>query len=72
MVQRVKNPTSIHKDVGLIPGLTEQVKDPVLLQAAAQVVAWIWHCCGYGIGWMETVALIQLLARDFHTLQVAP
>ena len=27
------NPTSIHKDVGLIPGLTQWVKDPVLLWA---------------------------------------
>ena len=25
------NPTSIHEDVGLIPGLTQQVKDLVLL-----------------------------------------
>ena len=27
VAQRVKDPTSIHKDAGLIPGLTQWVKD---------------------------------------------
>ena len=31
VAQQVKNPTSIHVDVGLIPGLAQWVKDPVLL-----------------------------------------
>ena len=31
VVQWVKNMTSIHKDVGLIPGLAQWVKDLVLL-----------------------------------------
>ena len=30
MTQRVKNPTSIHEDVGLIPGVTQWVKDLTL------------------------------------------
>ena len=52
MVQWVKDPTSIHEDVGSIPGLAERVKDLVLMQAVAQVtdVAQIWRCCDCGVG----------------------
>ena len=47
------NLTSIHQDVGLIPGLTRQVKDLLLLWAVVQVAdeAQILHCCGCGTGW---------------------
>ena len=30
VAQRVKNPARIHEDAGLIPGLTQWVKDPGL------------------------------------------
>ena len=52
MAQQVKNPTSIHKDMDLIPGLAQWVEDPALPQAAAWVTnaAWIWPCCGCGVG----------------------
>ena len=35
VAQRVKNPASIQKNVGSIPGLTQWVKDLVLPQVAA-------------------------------------
>ena len=34
VVQQIKNLTNIHERAGLIPGLTQCLKDPVLLQAA--------------------------------------
>ena len=46
------NPTSIHEDVGLISGLTQRIKELVLLWAVVQVsdVAQILCCCGGGLG----------------------
>ena len=50
MAQQVKNLNSSHEDVGLIHGLAQWDKDPVLPLALAQVadVPWIWRCCGIG------------------------
>ena len=52
VAQQVKNLSGTHEDVGSIPGLTQWVKDPWLLQPAMQVtdVTWIQCCLGCGIG----------------------
>ena len=47
------NPTRNHEIVGSIPGLSQWVKDLVLLWAVVLVAdsAQIWCCCGCGVGW---------------------
>ena len=49
------NPPRNLELAGLIPGLTQQVKDPALQSAVLWVtdMARIWHCCGSGIGWQK-------------------
>ena len=51
----VKDPTSVHENGGLIPGLSQWVKDLAMLQAMVYItdVAWIWYCCVCGIGWVQ-------------------
>ena len=52
MAQQVKNPPSIHLNMGSSPGLAQWVKDLVLPGAVVYVtdMAWIQRYCGYGIG----------------------
>ena len=67
MVQWIKNPTSIHKDAGLTPGLTQWVKgssaamscDLCHRHGSDPALSWLWHR-------LAVAALIRPLAWQLH------
>ena len=63
---QVTNPNSIHEGAGLISGLTQQVKYPLLSGTVVQVAeaALTLSCCGCGVSSLAVAALIHPLAWE--------
>ena len=64
MAQQVKNPASIHEDSSSIPGLSQWVKNPVLLQLQCR--------SQMQLGSSVAVAVEFHMSGNFHMPQVWP
>ena len=68
VVQQVKNPTSVHEDMGLIPGLAQWVKGSSVATSCSvghRCAALIPCCHGYGVDRQAAAAPIGSLAQEF-------
>ena len=70
-LSRLRTQICLCEDLGLIPGLTQQIKDQVLLLDLVQVkdASGIWCCCGF---WWTQQLQLQLdpWPRNFHVPQM--
>ena len=65
-LSRLGTQHSIYENAGWILGLTQHAKDSLLPQAVVQVAdaAWIWFCCGHGVGCSCSSNLIPSLGTS--------
>ena len=73
MAQQITNPTGVHEDAGLIPSLTQWIKDLALSWAVVQVTDadWIPYYCGCGVG-QQLQLQFDLQPQNFHMPWVLP
>ena len=60
----VNEPSSIHENVGSIPGLTQRVKDRCCCELWYRLQTWLGSCIAVAVVWLEATAQIGPLAWE--------